>query len=396
MIAADNSYFNGKELPQGDSPELVLVPATPRERIESIRLNSKAWQGRLDLESYIMRENHLYQQRLTKDGLTCWILVDRKEPEEHRTILSSCETYKKKAILAHDGTVEDVSTHGIGSVYCRPDFRGKGYAKRMMQELTKKIETWKMEAETRKCCLFTILFSDIGKDFYAQFGWQPFTSCHFALSPISEEIYASANAQANFPKTRILAPEDVHDTICSEEVLQKERELLRAASQKSSVPRIAIAPNFEHFEWHWAREEFYAERMHPDRELPRAKGAGEDSAGVYCAWNRNFGETPEENTLYILRWVYDEPTSPEQGEKIIKAMAAVLRRAQLEAHRWNMATVEFWNPTPLLKKAVASLDPQAKIVHREKSSIACLRWTGAEHGLGANVEWHLNEKYAWC
>ncbi|PYI06767.1 GNAT family acetyltransferase [Aspergillus sclerotiicarbonarius CBS 121057] len=396
MIAADTSYFNGTELLQGDSPELVLVPATPRERIESIRLNSKAWKGRLDLETYITRENHLLQQPLTKDGLTCWILVDRREPEEQRTILGSCETYKKKAILAYAGKAEDVSTHGVGSVYCRPDFRGKGYAKRMMEELSNKIETWKMETETRKCCLFTILFSDIGKDFYAQFGWQPFTSSHFALSPMSEEDYASANAKASLPKTRTLAPEDVRDTMCNETVLQKERELLREASEKSSVPRIAIAPNFEHFEWHWAREEFYAERFHPDQELPRAKGAGEDSAGVYCAWNRNFGETPEENTLYILRWVYDEPTSPEQAEKIVKAMAAILRRAQLEAHRWNMATIEFWNPTPLLEKAVAALHPNAELVHRQKSSIACLRWTGAEHGMGANVEWHLNEKYAWC
>ncbi|PWY89011.1 hypothetical protein BO70DRAFT_359316 [Aspergillus heteromorphus CBS 117.55] len=396
MIAADTSYANGAVLPQGDSPELVLVPATPSERIESIRLNSKAWSGPLDLQTYIERENHLHQQRLTKGCFTCWILVDRREPEEYRTILGSCETYKKKAMLAHGGQVEDVSTHGVGSVYCRPEFRGKGYAKRMLEELSKKIDAWKMETETRKCSLFTILFSDIGKEFYAQFGWKPYTSSHFALPPIRDEAYASATTKANLPKTRTLSANDVQDSMCSETVLQKERDLLATASEKSPGPKIAIAPNFEHFEWHWAREEFYAERIFSDRELPVAKGAGEDNTGVYCAWNRNFGETPEENTLYILRWVYDEPTSPEQSEAIVKAMAAVLRRAQLEAHRWNMAKVEFWNPTPLLEKAVALLDPMAEVVHREKDSIACLRWIGAEHGLGEEVEWYLNEKYAWC
>jgi hypothetical protein len=25
-----------------------------------------------------------------------------------------------------------------------------------------------------------------------------------------------------------------------------------------------------------------------------------------------------------------------------------------------------------------------------------LRWTGSEDGLGKDVEWWLNEKYAWC
>ncbi|PYH91726.1 hypothetical protein BO71DRAFT_401163 [Aspergillus ellipticus CBS 707.79] len=396
MIAADTSYSNGAVLPQGDSPELVLVPATPNERIEAIRLNSKAWRGLLDLETYIERENHLHQQRLFQDCFTCWILVDRREPEEYRTILGSCETYKKKAMLAHGGQVEDVSTHGVGSVYCRPEFRGKGYAKRMLEELSTKINDWKMETETRKCSLFSILFSDIGKEFYAQFGWKPFTSSHFALPPISEDTYAAAAIKATLPKTRALVASDIQTTMCSETVLQKERDLLAAASETSPGPKVAIAPNFEHFEWHWAREEFYAEKIFSDRELPVTKGAGEDIAGVYCAWNRNFGETPEENTLYILRWVYDEPTSPEQSEAIVKAMAAVLRRAQLEAHRWDMATVEFWNPTPLLEKAVALLDPTVEVVHREKSSIASLRWTGAEHGLGEDVEWYLNEKYAWC
>src|SRR4051812_5837738 len=116
------------DLPAGESPDLILVPATPAERIASIKLNSVAWKGPLDVETYIEREDHLMQQRLTRDGLTCWILVDRNEPVGGRTILSSCESYRKKALMAHDGQVEDVATHGVGSVYCRPEFRGKGYA----------------------------------------------------------------------------------------------------------------------------------------------------------------------------------------------------------------------------------------------------------------------------
>ena len=377
------------DLPAGESPDLILVPATPAERLASIKLNSVAWKGPLDVETYIEREDHLMQQRLTRDGLTCWILVDRNEPVGGRTILSSCESYRKKALMAHDGQVEDVATHGVGSVYCRPEFRGKGYAKRMFEELRLKLDTWEMEGESRRKSLFTVLFSDIGKKFYAQFGWRPFLSSHMSL-PAMEGAVDGGDV------TRDLFAKDVQQAVCSEAVLAKLRDQMRVASLKSSKAKIAILPDFDHLVWHWAREEFFAEKLLPERSPPVVKGAGDDQARVYCAWNRNFGETPENNVLYILRWVYDDPTSPAEEQAVVQAMASILRRAQREAHEWNMSKVEFWNPTPLLQKAVTLVDPKAELVHREKDSIASLRWTGSEDGLGKDVEWWLNEKYAWC
>jgi len=360
----DNSYFISAQLdmiaaeiptlPAGESPDLILVPATASERIASIKLNSVAWKGPLDVQTYIERENHLLQQRLTRDGLTCWILVDRNEPEDERTILSSCESYRKTALLAHDGQVEKVSTHGVGSVYCRPEFRGKGYAKRMLEELSTKLETWEMEKEPRRKSLFTVLFSDIGKKFYAQFGWRPFSSSHMSLPATTGGPEKAA--------TRDLFAEDVQKCLCSETVLAKLRDQMRLASQKTSGAKIAILPNFDHFVWHWAREEFYAENLIPERSPPVVKGAGDDQTRVYCAWNRNFGEAPEDNVLYILRWVYDEPTSQAEEQATVQAMAAILRRAQQEAHEWNMSKVEFWNPTPLLQKAVALVDPKVELL----------------------------------
>lgn len=390
MIAA-----NVPHLPDGDSPDLVLVPATPEERIASIKLNSIAWKGPLDVETYIAREDHLYSQRLTRDGLTCWILVDGTEPEGDRTILSSCETYQKKALLAHNGQVEDVSTHGVGSVYCRPEFRGKGYAKRMLEELSRKLDTWKMEKQPRGRALFTILFSDIGKKFYAQFGWRPYSSSHMVLPARAKEEELS-NGAVGKSVTRDLYAEDVDKNMCNDTIIANLREEMRVASKKSQNAQVAILPDFDHFVWHWAREEFFSQQVFSHRAPPTIKGAGNDDARVYCAWNRNFGEKAEDSVLYILRWVYDQPTSPEQEQKLVHAMADILRRAQHEAKEWGLSTVEFWNPEPLLQKAVKVLDPDAQVIHREKSSISSLRWTGDEHGLGQDVEWVLNEKYTWC
>lgn len=391
MVAPEVEYSDSS-LPSADSPDLILVPATPSERIECIKLNSIAWKGPLDTETYVARENHLFSQRLTKDGLTCWILVDAKEPEGQRTILSSCETYRKKAFVAHRGRVEDTVAHGVGSVYSRPEFRGKGYASRMIRELSRKLDSWQTENGRRNP--FSVLFSDIGKRFYAQHGWKPFVSSHISLPPITKDEYERGLPGTSLPTARALLADDVHTNMCSDEIIRGERERLRAASENSPVAKVAIPPDFDHMVWHWAREEFYAEKMFPKRDPPVVKGAGEDRTRVYCAWNRNFGESPY--TLYILRWVYDEPTSPEQEQETVDAMAAVLRRAQYEAHQWNIAKVEFWNPSPLLVRAAALVDPSVKIVHREKTSIASLKWNGAEQGLGDEVEWWWNEKYAWC
>jgi hypothetical protein len=262
----------------------------------------------------------------------------------------------------------------------------------MLEELSGKLDTWQMEEESRGQSLFTILFSDIGKKFYAQFGWRPFQSSHISLPAVAREVL---NGAVENSTTRALRAEDIKNSMCDDVTLAKVRERMQIASQSPGA-KIAIIPDFDHFIWHWAREEFYAEKLLAHRSPPTIKGAGDDQARVYCAWNRNFGETPENNVLYILRWVYDDPKSAAEEQVLIEAMAGILRRAQLEAHEWNMSKVEFWNPSPLLEKAVSLLNPTAEVVHREESSIASLRWTGADQGLGKNVTWLLNEKFTWC
>ncbi|KAL1986978.1 hypothetical protein VTN96DRAFT_5134 [Rasamsonia emersonii] len=386
-------------LPHGDSPNLELVPATPEERLEVLRLNSAAWKGPLSVEKYIEREDHLSKQNLTRDGgLTIWILVDPRQQPGNRTILSSCETLRKPAFLAYDGKVEDIICHGIGSVFVRPEFRGRGYAGRMMHELGKKLDTWQAEKLPRKRGVFSVLFSDVGKKFYFRYGWKPFPSSHITLPPITMEEYKKpiASAGADIPEARPLTAEDVRQFMCSDAVIGKERELLRAASEKSPGAKVGISPDYDHMLWHWAREEFYEENNVFSKKSPVVKGAGVDSRNVYCAWTKTLGETPKSHALYILRWVYDEPTTTSQEQATIEAMAAVLRRAQLEAHETNMSRVEFWNPTPLMVKAAQMLNPSASVVHREESSITSLKWNGAEQGLGNDVEWFWNEKYSWC
>lgn len=378
------------DLPPAESPLLTLAQATPKERNEAFTINGSSWRGALTIPQYLQREAHLSLQDLTKDGgITWWILVDSTKQPDSRTILSSCETLRKAALLARDGKVEEVTVHGIGSVFCRHEFRGRGYAGRMMQELGKKLQTW--QQEDGKKGVFSVLYSDIGKMFYAKNGWKPFQSSHVALSPISKDQYDQSVQSLKLPETQDMFQKDVMQA-CT---LDNQRALLESISKSSpTTTHVALLADYKTLAWHHAREEFQGQALF--NRPPTIKGAQagvSGDKGVHCSWTRTFGEDPKDNTLHILRLL----VHPADDETLVDAIAAVLRRAQVEAAEWDMKSVEVWNPSPLIVKAIEKLDPNGVgIVHREKHSITSLKWNGESLGLGDKVEWHWNEKYGWC
>ena len=160
------SATNTIDLPESSSPTLRLVQATDAEVIECSKLGSAVWKGPLNLEAYLRREVHLRNTALARDGgITYWVLVDTKLPQVPQTprrILSSCETIRKRGLAARSsGDVREVVCHGIGSVFCNPIFRGKGYAQRMMVELAQILDTWQQKEGDH--AEFSVLWSDIGK-----------------------------------------------------------------------------------------------------------------------------------------------------------------------------------------------------------------------------------------
>lgn len=149
-------------LPSSDSPNLALLQPTQQEKVETWKLNGSSWRGTMSLSMYLQREAHLENQAFTRDGgITFWILVDSTLPLNERPILGSCESFRKRALVASAGKIEDVVSHGIGSVFCNPKYRRRGYAQRMLVELGKSLDTWNQEDGKRTD--FTVLYSDIGK-----------------------------------------------------------------------------------------------------------------------------------------------------------------------------------------------------------------------------------------
>jgi len=147
--------------PDSRSATLAIVQPTDAEIIAQRQKSSVAWRGALSTEAYLRREEYLRQRGLAKDaGITYWVLVDTALAEKDRVVLAGCETLRKRALVSKNGKVHDAVAHGVASVFCPVENRNRGYAARMIQELGIKLRTWKGGPSG---CLFSVLYSDIGK-----------------------------------------------------------------------------------------------------------------------------------------------------------------------------------------------------------------------------------------
>jgi GNAT superfamily N-acetyltransferase len=387
-------------LPSGASEELVLVRATELERAQCWHLNLHAWRGPLSPAQYLQREVYLEHQPLVSDGkITFWFLTPKNyhqtDASSARPILASCETLLKQAYVAQDGHLTPVLAHGIGSVFCRPEYRGKGYASRMISELGTQLGklAWQQPKDTSRG-YFSVLYSDIGQQFYAKHGWKPMSSTHITLVAIDQAAYDDARQRLDLPPVEDLRSSEL-EPICQTAITQVESELITKSSKDATKrPCVAICPDYKHITWHLAREDFFASAMYDS--YPEAKGAIDRETGCAIIWCRVFRDTPEQNGLDILKIIIpaQHNFAAEMTPHLERSIAALLLRAQLEAKAWDMqAGVEVWNPEKVTLRAAKMLanEEDVEVITRKNEHICSLRWEGE-----GQVEWLSIEKYAWC
>lgn len=380
------------ELPPSSSSSISLVPATLLERFQCWHINSASWRGSLSGTQYIRREAFLESQLLTRDArITYWILTDTSlavGKDGARPILASCETLRKEGYSANDGRFKRLVTHGIGSVFCRHEYRGRGYASRMMSEAGKVLQTWQQEKHDKAS--FSMLWSDIGRSFYAVHGWKPMASTHILLPPVSGQASLEARNMPSCSGVRELSASDLRTRICPKAVAMVEAQLISQSQRNNNVPHIAVRPDYEHMAWHHAREDFLANELY--QKLPLTKGVEDPATGCALLWSRVYGENAQGNKLHILHTLIPEDATGD----IPQSLAALLLRAQLEAQTWDMrGGVEVWSPVANIIEAAKILTGKenVQISVREKESVCSLRWIG---GSDKEPVWIANEKYAWC
>ncbi|KAK5059909.1 hypothetical protein LTR84_009792 [Exophiala bonariae] len=378
-------------LPLAQSADLTLVPASGPEYVQTAYLNAVAWKGPLNMHQYLEREVQLQSVALTKDGrITCWILTSSAlppNPDGTRPILASCESIVMSAYIAQAGRLQRVQVHGIGSVYTRPEYRGKGYAGRMMADLGKRLETWQQNDGQKNA--YSVLYSDIGRKYYAQFGWKPHDSTHIHLPPLERGEYEKA--AKSLPSVQDLSSEDLRNLPT---VRYAEEELQRSSTKEPEATFTAICPDVDHFEWHHSREE-YLTKLRGSRQ-PIVKGAVHRDTGLALVWSLRYAKQPKDWQVALLHTVIPSNIDPSEANQQI--FAALLLRCQVEAADWDMGGgVDIWDPSELVVAAAQLLrthdQPEVKVITRDKEHICSLRLEDSQEH---DPVWIFKQEYAWC
>ncbi|TLS26415.1 hypothetical protein PpBr36_04843 [Pyricularia pennisetigena] len=413
----------GSNLPPASSPSLIVTKATPDElrRIWISTYNN--WGRALSVADYVERERYITTIPGSSEGrMTSWVLVEADKSPEERQVLSSCDTWRKPAVAVLPGGkhIEDGIAHVIGGVFTAPEFRGKGYASRMMTEVGKILKTYQADQVShshggktlrqtsgrgaseinghgKSPVLFSALYSDIGKGFYAKHGWRPYPSTHISWTPTHIKAAPSTNGDVSREsrhQVRALEETELPELCAIDERLIRAR--LPAEAARTGRPAVAIIPCLDNVQWHLRREAYVTSHMYADGRVPSIRGAvwGPPGGRLWAYWMRGYYGAVEHNTLNVLRVVVENPDEA-RVEDLIEGFRGIVELARAEAGRWDMGDVQFWNPEGLVKELVQRCGVDYRVVHREEESIASLMWYG-EGGEDREVEWIVNEKIAWC
>lgn len=385
---------NKSNLPDSNSSALHLSHPTDSENLVILHMTAAIWRDALTLPSYFEESSYLADVPLARNkGMTEWVLVEKGLPPSKRPILACCESFRKRCWISDEqGILMEAITHAVASVCCNPEYRGRGYASRLMRELSKILPNWQTE-ETK--CVASILYSDIGKKFYTEIGWRPHPSYQVEFESPLVKLNDETGARALIADDLAKLCED--DETLSELMLQ---------NWPSSKMKFMIVPDHDHMRWHHAKEEFGATKLFG--KIPNIKGSiiGEPGKRIWVIWTHRFYDVPDSetsrNTLYILRLVIEDATA--QQSKIqaptdlqIDQFRSIIQSTLIEAAEWKLKQVVLWNPFPLALELINRIGIPFVYRQREEESIPSLMLFGGHAGIREDpLEWIGNEKYSWC
>ncbi|KAK7938050.1 uncharacterized protein PG986_014918 [Apiospora aurea] len=331
---------------------------TPEECAQIWSATAASWKDSLTLPEYLAEAQYLATVPLARDGgMTRWIFVNKKLPPGQRQAFCSCEAFQKRALFSDErGNVEECIVYGVASVFCPPEYRGRGYGTRFMKELAKVLKRgWQPELSRK--IIGSILYSDIGKKYYARLGWLPNPrNGHFVCPPV-EVKKSELSVQ--------LIPESGLKKLCHRDEIMVRRAM---ATPSTIQKRVVILPELDHMLWHIRKEDFATKHIFGKKAEAKGVIAGNPGKQVWAYWVRRYYKHPDHpfdedggNVLYILRLVIEgdfTANKPSEGHLSLAAieayteqaaaLQAVLQAAQTEAARWRLDHVHLWEPSPLV------------------------------------------------
>ncbi|KAG1876637.1 hypothetical protein DFJ58DRAFT_182730 [Suillus subalutaceus] len=385
--------------PKVDLASLSLFRATSAQTEESRRRTFPQWGGALSLTDFLARDATMESGEHAKDGKwITWVLAPRNDPTT-LDFMSACETYKRTGLVAYpssspleSNSVHEATCYGVACVFTPPSKRRRGYANHMMSllhwvnasrtNLPKFPEAWGAPPEEVADAgngLFSVLYSDVGEEFYRSAGpggkgggWEK----RGAISTIWEV----GTEEGDDEGWKWLTEEQLNG-LWERDAVRIRRELASIPTSDSSykVERPAAFATYLPTDgvcgFHITKSTFAS-------NFSMANGFwGVESTsdpGTYASWSVDLRPPPP--TLIVTRLCASEELFPGLIAKIKQA-----------ARRSGIGKVEVWNLRVGLKEVAEKTGGRTSTRNEHLPQIV---WYGP--GTTGNVEWAYNEKFCWC
>ncbi|KAH7914628.1 hypothetical protein BJ138DRAFT_1143537 [Hygrophoropsis aurantiaca] len=388
---------------EADLASLSLFRATPEQIVES---RQRAWltrSGGLKEKQYLGRDEFMDTlPHAIGTKAIVWVLAPRTEPHT-LDFLCSCRTYRRKALCRYppiDGkqnVLKEEFSYGVASVYTPPEKRGKGYASHMMRLLHWVMaprnpefgvsetfpDVWGAPPPEQKGAgdgRFSVLYSDIGGDFYWNCGPGTNRGGGWEVKGNFSTIWdVPKEPEINYDqgiKWTWVQQEDLH-RLWEEDADLIKKDILDLPMTSnilvSCLPDEGVAafqPNRSLF----GREE----EISIDIFGVKLSGSDTSSDLTFATWSVDMRPLPP--TLIVTRIRATEDTFP-----------GLLGKIQEVARRSGIGKIEVWNlPVHLNKVAI---DLRGTMVQRVEG-LPAIRWYGKEST--ESIGWIFNEKFCWC
>ncbi|EHA46378.1 hypothetical protein MGG_02658 [Pyricularia oryzae 70-15] len=369
------------------SLDVVFAEATPEQAIIFRKLNSDSWSKPLTLAQYMEAGELLSHTELARNGsIKFWVLHKKSDPLE---VVAGCETVRKTVFIREPrlpGTtdaekpvsIEETTAFGVASVFTNPNYRRLGMANFLLRKLQEV-----MDKQSAAC---SVLYSDIGKLYYTNMGWNVFPHQEASLTLLNEGKKLDPESCCTI-KTRWLALDEIRQ-LCDLDIADLKQRLQNCPADGKI--HLAFSPNFAQLEQQFAAEETFL-KLHMNTEVER-RGATTLDGKSWITWVHKH----KRQRLVVLRIV---TTSPESEARRVEHIWALLNAAVAEASLTGLKSVIVWNPdeatTSGIKATSNAYENDIKVVFTERDgSIPSFRWQKDLNT--SNTVWDDNYYYCWC
>lgn len=169
-----------------------------------------------------------------------YILVPKEAPENTLEFLAHCMVYKREAYSKHinSSSIDIVPVWTVSYVFVPTKYRGSGHGKQILKAL--------QEYMTLKGISLSILYSDIGTDFYSKMQWNPIQNTEWIFQ-IQRDINIYDLPISKTFQNYTIMPVNLY-TI--EYIIKKDKERLfkEMNMNTNSQPLFSIIPTVENLE----------------------------------------------------------------------------------------------------------------------------------------------------